>query len=133
MTVHASPALMANESLLWAHIYVTAAGSSPDPASERYDKLRTASLHHRLVKLVKAKKVKARKNLVSGEFKDNVDFADADEQNRALEEGGLVARRELNLQTSPEASRATARRARAEQTSFVDPGGRCRTGRARSR
>ncbi len=69
------------------------------------------------MKLVKAKKVKARKNLVSGEFKDNVDFADADEQNRALE-GGLVARRELNLQTSPEASRATARRTPAEQTLF---------------
>ena len=85
VTVAASPDLMANRSRVWAHVYVTAAGASADPASDRYDKLRVASVHHPLVKHLRAKKLKARKNLLSGEFSDNVTEATASEANARVE------------------------------------------------
>ncbi|KAJ1640144.1 hypothetical protein T492DRAFT_6727 [Pavlovales sp. CCMP2436] len=51
-TPHASGALLRNESSAWAHIYLTRAGFSPDPLSERPASFGTAisvARHHRLV------------------------------------------------------------------------------------
>ena len=46
------------------------AGTSPDPLSNGYDMLRTTSAHHSLIKIVKKKKAKAMRNLLSGEFEN---------------------------------------------------------------
>jgi len=62
---------------MWAHIYVHVAGSSPDPRSSRHRPLGTSAAHHPLVKLVKRKRAQARKNLLSGEYKEGIEPADA--------------------------------------------------------
>ena len=75
------PQLRANATSLWAHVYVSRAGTSPDPDSARWRRLSTAEAHTPLVAYLPRVKVKATKNLLSGEFKDNVDTAAALELN----------------------------------------------------
>ena len=75
------PQLIANRTGLWAHVYVNRAATSPDPSSKRWKARSTAEAHTPLISYVPKKKVKATKNLLSGEFKDNVDEAAAEELN----------------------------------------------------
>ena len=75
------PQLRANTSSLWAHVYISRAATSPDPSSKRWRRLSTAEAHTPLVSYVPRAIVKATKNLLSGEFKDNVDTAAAQELN----------------------------------------------------
>ena len=75
------PQLRANTTSLWAHVYIYRAATSPDPSSKRWRRLSTAEAHTPLVSYVPRVLVKATKNLLSGEFKDNVDAAAALELN----------------------------------------------------
>ena len=75
------PQLRANTTSLWAHVYISRAATSPDPSSKRWRRLSTAEAHTPLVSYVPRVLVKATKNLLSGEFKDNVDAAAALELN----------------------------------------------------
>ena len=75
------PQLRANTTSLWAHVYINRAATSPDPSSKRWRRLSTAEAHTPLVSYVPRVLVKATKNLLSGEFKDNVDAAAALELN----------------------------------------------------
>jgi hypothetical protein len=65
LTLSPSARVQRNESALWAHIYVSRAGTSPDPAAPEHDPLGTASAHHPLVKILKRKRPKATRNLLS--------------------------------------------------------------------
>ena len=64
------PQLRANTTSLWAHVYISQAATSPDPSSKRWRRLSTAEAHTPLVSYVPRVVVKATKNLLSGEFKD---------------------------------------------------------------
>ena len=75
------PQLRANTTSLWAHVYISRAATSPDPSSKRWRRLSTAEAHTPLVSYVPRVIVKATKNLLSGEFKDNVNAAAALELN----------------------------------------------------
>jgi len=85
VTIAASADVRANLTSLWAHIYVSRLGTSPDPSSKQWAPLGTSAKHHPLIKQIKRKKVKATKNLLSGEFKDNVSETEAADQNTGIE------------------------------------------------
>ena len=70
ITINPSKAVQRNESGMWAHIYVSKAGMSPDPSSHTYDLLGTAVAHAPLIKVVKRKRPKMTRNLLSGEVHD---------------------------------------------------------------
>ena len=72
VSVPASAAVRRNASSLWAHVYASVAGSSPDPSAPNYRPLAVAQAHHPLVRYVARSRVRATKHLLSGEFKDNV-------------------------------------------------------------
>ena len=80
------PQLRANTTGLWAHVFVTQAGVPPDPTAKRHRRLGVAEAHAPLVQYVRKKAVKATKNLLSGDFKDGVDQAAAEELNANLTE-----------------------------------------------
>ena len=80
------PQLRANTTGLWAHVFVTQAGVPLDPSAKRYRRLGVAEAHAPLVQYVRKKAVKATKNLLSGDFKDGVDQAAAEELNLNLTE-----------------------------------------------
>uniref|UniRef100_A0A7S0ITG2 Cleft lip and palate transmembrane 1 n=1 Tax=Calcidiscus leptoporus TaxID=127549 RepID=A0A7S0ITG2_9EUKA len=86
VTVQASLQVQRNESSLWAHIYASVAGTSPDATQPNYKPLSTSEAHTPLIKLTKRKRRKATKHLLSGEFKDNLTVADATELNELADE-----------------------------------------------
>jgi hypothetical protein len=67
ITLRPSPALQRNETGMWAHVFLSKAGVSPDPGSRTYDMLGTAVSHSSLVKIVRRKRPKVTRNLLSGE------------------------------------------------------------------
>lgn len=69
VSITASKAVM-NNATLYAHIYFTKAGYSPDPQSSRYRKSATLSATHVLNKYLPKPKVTGKKNLISGELAD---------------------------------------------------------------
>ena len=68
ITITPSKAVQRNETRLWAHVYLSKAGVSPDPSSRAYQALATASSHTPLIKIVQRKIKKATYNLLSGEL-----------------------------------------------------------------
>ena len=42
-----------NETELWAHIYLSKSGTSPNPAAREHQPLSTVSAHHPLVRIVR--------------------------------------------------------------------------------
>jgi len=80
VSLTAPPSLKRNESYMWAHVFLSQAGTSPDPNSRSYDRQGTLVAHHPLVRLIPSKKVKATKNLLSGEYKDELSAKAAEEQ-----------------------------------------------------
>jgi len=65
-TIRPSTHLLRNETSFWLHVYLSKAGTSPDPSSPGYDLLNVAAAHHPLIKLVKRKVPKATRNLLTG-------------------------------------------------------------------
>lgn len=74
-----------NQTLLWAHIYLSKAGSSPDPTAREHRPLCTASSHHPLIRVVRRKKPKATRNLLSGEPEEALSEAELAEREAAPE------------------------------------------------
>ena len=66
VTRRTSAALRANISALYAHVYVSRTGTSPDPSSSAYAAMGTVSRSHCLLTYQKPKVVKATKNLITG-------------------------------------------------------------------
>ena len=66
VSVAPSPRVLRNETGLWMHVYLSRAGTSPDPAAPGHRPLDTVSAHHPLVKIVRRKRPKATRNLLSG-------------------------------------------------------------------
>lgn len=67
ITLRPSVRVLRNETNLWAHIFLSKMGTSPDPSAPQHAPLCVASVHHPLVRIVKRKKPKAVRNLLSGE------------------------------------------------------------------
>jgi len=81
VTLRPSSSVLGNETGLWAHVYLSKVGAWPDPAASGYRPLDTASAHHPLVRVVKRKKPKAVRNLLSGEPKANQSTAESADSN----------------------------------------------------
>mmetsp|Transcript_28507 Transcript_28507/g.66816 ORF Transcript_28507/g.66816 Transcript_28507/m.66816 type:complete len:613 (+) Transcript_28507:67-1905(+) len=91
-TPHASGALLRNESSAWAHIYLTRAGFSPDPRSERPASFGTAisvARHHRLVAYKRAGGRRKLRSLLGAEAGAAAD-PNADAAGESAEKEGLV-------------------------------------------
>lgn len=76
ITVSPSRRVLRNETSLWAHIFLSQSGTSPDPAARGHRPLSTVSAHHPLVRIVDRKKPKATRNLLSGEDLSEVELAE---------------------------------------------------------
>ena len=86
ITLRPSARVLRNETGLWAHIFLSKMGRSPDPAAPQHEPLCTASAHHPLVRIVKRKKPKAVRNLLSG------DAIDAKDPNQVLSDEEVAER-----------------------------------------
>lgn len=89
-THRASRALMRNETSLWAHIYLTRSGASPDPRSAQHSPALTAERHHCLVAYKRAPARRRERSLISGAAGGGAAEAEA----RAPEAGELSHDRE---------------------------------------
>ena len=78
VSVTPSKRVLRNETALWMHVFLSRAGTSPDPAAPGHRALDTVSAHHPLVKIVRRKKPKATRNLLSGQEDDAAALAAAE-------------------------------------------------------
>ncbi len=88
-TIRPSTRLLRNETGLWLHVYLTKAGTSPDPLSPGYDMLNAASAHHPIIKLVTRKIPKATRNLLMGDDSAaGEDTAAGDDDGSSIDDAG---------------------------------------------
>lgn len=87
-TLRASDALMRNASSVWAHIYLTPAGRSPDPRSGRYDRSLTAERHHQLVAYKRAARGRKVRSLLANADSDASEGAAGEERDGGAPAGG---------------------------------------------